>query len=91
MYPSAANNNRTLWLSRALEILDAAQALGEGAGPLVFTRQGAKPLNDKQLRWLVRELGIAAVPHGFRSTFRDWAAEKTDHPPIQGPESSQDI
>ena len=20
-----------------------------------------------------------AVPHGFRSTFRDWAAEETDH------------
>ena len=25
-------------------------------------------------------LGIAAVPHGFRSSFRDWAAEETDHP-----------
>ena len=24
--------------------------------------------------------GIAAVPHGFRSSFRDWAAEKTDYP-----------
>ncbi|MCY3610628.1 MAG: integrase, partial [Gemmatimonadetes bacterium] len=23
---------------------------------------------------------IAAVPHGFRSSFRDWAAEMTDHP-----------
>ena len=23
---------------------------------------------------------IAAVPHGFRSPFRDWAAEETDHP-----------
>ena len=22
----------------------------------------------------------AAVPHGFRSSFRDWAAEETDHP-----------
>ena len=29
---------------------------------------------------LVRELGIEAVPHGFRASFRDWAAEKTDHP-----------
>ena len=25
-------------------------------------------------------LKIAAVPHGFRSSFRDWAAEETDHP-----------
>ena len=23
---------------------------------------------------------IAAVPHDFRSSFRDWAAEETDHP-----------
>ena len=29
---------------------------------------------------LITELGIAAVPHGFRSSFRDWAAEETDHP-----------
>ena len=65
---------------RALEILEAAQALDEADGPLVFTHGGGKPLDDKQLRWLLRELGIAAVPHGFRSSFRDWAAEQTDHP-----------
>lgn len=29
---------------------------------------------------LLKELGIAAVRHGFRSSFRDWAAEETDHP-----------
>ena len=65
---------------RALEILEAAQALEEEAGPLVFTHGGGKPLHDSQLRRLLRELGIAAVPHGFRSTFRDWAGEETDHP-----------
>ena len=65
---------------RALEILEAAEALGEGAGPPVFTDGQGKPLDDKQLRWLLRELGIAAVPHGFRSSFRDWAAEETDCP-----------
>ena len=65
---------------RALEILEAAQAFGEGAGPLVFTGRPEKPLDDKQLRCLLREHGIAAVPHGFRSTFRDWAAEETNHP-----------
>ena len=64
----------------ALEILEAAQALGEGAGLLVFTGGQGKPLDDKQLRWLLRELGIAAVPHGFRSSFRDWAGEETNHP-----------
>ena len=38
------------------------------------------PLDDKQLPWLVREQGIAAVPHSFRSTFWDWVAEETDSP-----------
>ena len=65
---------------RALEILDAAGALGEGDGPLVFTHGEGKPLDDKQLGWLVRDLGIAAAPHVFRSRFRDWAGEETDHP-----------
>ncbi len=46
----------------------------------MFTGGQGKPLDDKQLRWLLREQGIAAVPHGFRSSFRDWAAEQTDAP-----------
>lgn len=29
---------------------------------------------------LVRELGVGAVPHGFRSSFRDWATECSDAP-----------
>ena len=65
---------------RALEILEAAQALEEESGPLVFTHGGGKPLHDSAVRRLLRQLGIAAVPHGFRSTFRDWASEETDHP-----------
>ena len=76
----ANRQHRVPLCGRALEILEAVQALDEEAGPLVFTRGGGKPLNDKQLRWLVREQGIAAVPHGFRSSFRDWAGEETDHP-----------
>ncbi len=30
--------------------------------------------------WLDRVSSRPAVPHGLRSTFRDWAAEKTDYP-----------
>ena len=39
-----------------------------------------KPLFDATLSQLIKELGIAAVPHGFRSSFRDWAAERTNTP-----------
>ena len=37
-------------------------------------------LSDMTLTAVLRRLDIAAVPHGFRSTFRDWCAEKTDYP-----------
>lgn len=38
------------------------------------------PLSDMTLSAVLRRMKIAAVPHGFRSTFRDWCAEQTDYP-----------
>ncbi len=73
----AKRGHRVPLSCRALEILDAAQTLGEG--PLVFPGRRAWPLSEKSLRRLLQRLAVAAVPHGFRSTFRDWAAEETDH------------
>ena len=64
---------------RAVEVLRAARRLGDGAG-LVFPSQRGKALADRALSQLVRGQGIGAVPHGFRSSFRDWAAERTNHP-----------
>ena len=63
---------------RALEVLDAARALGDG--PFLFPSPVGRRLDVQQLRRLLERCGIAAVPHGFRSSFRDWAAEETDHP-----------
>ena len=66
---------------RALAILDEARALDDGSGlVLPGTRQG-KPLSDMTLSKLMRDLGLDGVPHGFRSSFRDWAAECTNAPP----------
>ena len=65
---------------RAMEVLEEARTLGDGGSPLVFALPDGRPIFDKRLRRLLRKLEIAAVPHGFRSSFRDWAAEKTDHP-----------
>ena len=61
----------------ATDILDLARTFGNG--PLVFPGRAGRPLSEKRLRRLLQRLGVAAVPHGFRSTFRDWAAEETDH------------
>ena len=70
---------------RAVEILAEAEALRRDAvAPpptgLVFPSLRGKPLSNMTLSKLVKEQGIAAVPHGFRSSFRDWASERTNHP-----------
>ena len=46
----------------------------------MFPSIGGKRLHDMALSGVLKNLKIAAVPHGFRSSFRDWAAEETDHP-----------
>ena len=64
---------------RAREILAKARQIGSPTD-LVFPSPAGRLLSDRDLSVLLRELGIAAVPHGFRSSFRDWAAESTDAP-----------
>ena len=71
--------------SRAVEVLREAEPLrgaGNEAGDkaLVFPTVRGKAPDAAALSKLVRNLGISAVPHGFRSSFRDWASERTDHP-----------
>ena len=60
----------------ALDVLGRASALKDDTG-LVFPSVNGKTLSDSTLSKLVRENGIQGVPHGFRSSFRDWAQENT--------------
>ncbi len=75
----AKREHRVPLCGRALEILAAARTLGD-ANPLVFPMRSGRPMSASTLLKMLNDLRIAAVPHGFRSSFRDWAAEKTDHP-----------
>ena len=59
---------------RAIDILREADDLSDGSG-LVFPSVTGKVLSDSTVSKLIRELGVEAVPHGFRSSFRDWCAE----------------
>lgn len=65
---------------RALVVLEKAQALDDESG-LVFpgTKPG-RPLSDMTLSKLVKELGFKADVHGFRTSFRTWAQERTNFP-----------
>ena len=65
----------------AMAVLEQARELHDGSG-LIFpspTRRG-KPLSDMSLTKVLRDNGLAerTTVHGFRSAFRDWAAERTD-------------
>ena len=75
----AKREHRVPLCGRALEVLDAARALGDG-NPHVFPMRSGRPISASTLVKTLQNLRIAAVPHGFRSSFRDWAAEKTNHP-----------
>lgn len=48
---------------------------------LVFPGTKAKkPLSDMTLTKIMRDMELSAVPHGFRSSFKDWASESTNFP-----------
>ena len=58
---------------RAAEILQEARGLHDG--PIVFPGTKGQLLSDNTLSKLMRDTRIAGTPHGFRSAFKDWAAE----------------
>ena len=63
----------------ALAVLEEAQALADSSG-VVFPSVQRGPLSKLAIAKMVRDVGIGAVPHGFRASFRDWAAECSDAP-----------
>lgn len=63
----------------ALRILAEAEKLRDDSG-LVFPGASGKPLSDMTLSKLVKELGFDADVHGFRTSFRMWAQERTTYP-----------
>jgi integrase len=73
-----ANREHRVPLSEpAVTLLSALPKKGE------FVFAGAKPKTSLSIAApleLVKELRAGYVPHGFRSTFRDWAADRTSFP-----------
>jgi integrase len=63
----------------AITLLQGLQTPRE-ANPYVFAGRRDQPLGPMTLRRVLERLGSDVNVHGFRSTFRDWAAETTAHP-----------
>jgi len=64
---------------RSLDILTIAQSQDPDSQYL-FSRDG-KHLSNMAMLMMVRRLRAGLTVHGFRSTFRDWISEKTEHSP----------
>ena len=72
-----------LWLAVAYAGVALLEQLHEGRrGRYVFPGQKAgRPLSGMSMEMVLRRMGIHdATVHGFRSSFRDWAAETTPFP-----------
>lgn len=65
---------------RTLAILKALKRDHSGESSFVLESRPAKPFSQMALLMLMRRMEANATVHGFRSSFRDWAAEKTNVP-----------
>ena len=71
----ASKAHRVPLSSQAINVLiEAREKPGRESG-LVFPAPSGKPLSQHCLSGRVKQDGLECVPHGFRASFRDWAAE----------------
>lgn len=61
----------------ALAVLRKAAALKLAGTDLIFPGMGGDAMSDMTLLKVLRDMGEPFHVHGFRSTFTDWAADKT--------------
>ncbi len=52
----------------------------EGSSFLFPSPRTGRPLSDAALGKVLKDMGLGVTAHGFRSSFRDWAAESTGFP-----------
>ena len=76
----ARREHRVPLSDRAVDVLTDAWPLSGGIGPVFPSKRSGKPLSAMAFTALLRRLKIDAVPHGFRSTFKDWTIEQTATP-----------
>jgi integrase len=79
----AGRPHRVTLSTAALDVLERRRrAHGSAPDGLVFesdVRPGA-PVSDMTLSAILRRADLPYVPHGFRSSFRMWCAERTSFP-----------
>jgi integrase len=67
--------------TRAVKIIERCAELRLRNGAIVFPGiRNLQPLSDMTLTKLLKEMKQPYTAHGFRSAFRDWVSEETEHP-----------
>ena len=74
----AGREHRVPLSTQAIEILGKLPRFV--GNDYVFPSPRGKCLSDMALLAVMRRMNAQAVPHGFRSTFRDWVGERTEYP-----------
>lgn len=74
----AGKEHRVPLSEATLKLLHALPRMADT--DIVFPASRGGQLSDMTLTAVLRRMGVQAVPHGFRSTFRDWVAEQTSYP-----------
>lgn len=76
----ARKEHRVPLSDAAIAVLETMEEVREADFVFAGARSG-RPLSDMALLMLIRRMEYEDVTsHGFRSTFRDWAAETTNYP-----------
>ncbi len=75
----AGRAHRVPLSSRCLEILGRSQLLGAGSEYLFPGRTFIGPMSNMAFNMMLRRMDVPFTVHGFRSSFRDWAAECTNY------------
>ena len=66
--------------SGAIAALEKARELSDGEGFVFPSTRRNTVTAQRTLNRLLKSAGVDCVPHGMRSSFRDWAAECTAFP-----------
>jgi integrase len=75
----AKADHRVPLTSPALALLRSMRTIKRDESDFVFQGRGKAPISDMTVTAVLRRMGLDVVPHGFRATFRTWAAECTDY------------
>lgn len=71
--------HRVVLSSQAIRILEQAKALSPDSELIFPNLNSRRPLSENAFLSVLKALDVDGTTHGFRSSFRDWSAELTEH------------